>query len=333
MAIVTSAFASAMARAAGLILRPNGEVLSGEEVVHRIATPVEERIPDSAYFDLIDWICSYYNDEPALVFRYASELKDDDIGALGLAAKSAPTLRDSLVRLERYFRLVTDTAVYRLVEDHDQVIFIFEARTEDRPALELRDECALAAVATNIKRFCGRDLRLDYVSFSHACRNDPARFEDFFGCEVRFGAALNAIGLQRDLLALPNRLGDKGISDFLTQHLEEEIARLSNDSSLREEVIQRVSNRLSNGVPQAIEIAQQMGMSERTFYRRLADEGFSYRDVLRDAQSALARELLSETKCSISEIAFLTGFSEQSTFSRAFKRWVGEAPAKYRQLS
>ena len=80
-------------------------------------------------------------------------------------------------------------------------------------------------------------------------------------------------------------------------------------------------------------MAHFMGISERTFYRRLAEEGLSFRDVLQDAQSALARELLSETDCSIAEIAFLTGFSEQSTFSRAFKRWVGEAPARYRQLA
>lgn len=76
-----------------------------------------------------------------------------------------------------------------------------------------------------------------------------------------------------------------------------------------------------------------MGMSERAFYRRLPDEGVSYREAVQDAQAALARELLTESNCSISEIAFLTGFSEQSTFSRAFKRWVGEAPARYRQMA
>ena len=68
-------------------------------------------------------------------------------------------------------------------------------------------------------------------------------------------------------------------------------------------------------------------------YRRLADENLSYRDVLQDAQLSLARDLLTDSDCSIAEVAFLTGFSEQSTFSRAFKRWVGEAPAQFRQLS
>ena len=333
MATVTSAFATAFARAAGLALKPDGRVLSGDRVIHSISGQVGESLPDRVYFDLIDWICGYCDDVTELVFQYANEFKVDEMGALGLAAKSAPTLRDTLVRLERYFRLVTDTAVYQLSEETNPTIFAFEALTLERPALQVRDECALAAVAENIKSFCGAGLTLDYVCLKHQCRDDPARFADFFNCEVRFGAQQNAIAIPKDMLELPNRLGDKGISEFLTQYLEDQIADLFGESPLKEELTRQVSTRLSSGIPLASEIARQLGMSERTLYRRLADEGLSYRDVVQDAQSALAHELLSTTSCSISEIAFLTGFSEQSTFSRAFKRWNGEAPARYRQLS
>jgi AraC-like DNA-binding protein len=72
-------------------------------------------------------------------------------------------------------------------------------------------------------------------------------------------------------------------------------------------------------------------MSERTLYRRLSDDGLTFRDVVREAQERLACELLTASDCSIAEIAFLTGFAEQSTFTRAFKRWAGQAPARYRQ--
>ncbi|WP_299882658.1 AraC family transcriptional regulator [uncultured Sulfitobacter sp.] len=333
MASVTSAFATTFARASGLDLRPDGCVLAGDRVIHSLGRQTGAKVPDSVYFDLIDWICDYCDDVTELVFQYADTFRIDDMGALGLAAKSAPTLRDTLVRLERYFRLVTDTAAYQLLEQDDPAIFVFEALTLEHPALQIRDECALAAVAKSIKAFCGPRLSLNYVCLRHRCRDNPVRLQDFFECEVRFGAEKNAIAVQRDMLELPNRLGDRGISDFLTQHLDDEIARLSNESSLKEKLIRQVSTKLSSGIPLASEVARQLGMSERTLYRRLADEGLSYRDVVQDAQSALAHELLSATSCSISEIAFLTGFSEQSTFSRAFKRWNGQAPARYRQLS
>lgn len=333
MASVASIFATTLTRAAGLELKAGGEVRGNGKTLFRLNCPAAEKIPDSAYFELIEWLRIRTRDDPALVFSYAREIQSNDLGALGLAIKSAPTLRDSLLRLERYFRLLTDTAVYSLREDSHPALFVLEACTPDHPALQLRDECALAAVAENIRAFGSDEIKLDRVDFRHDCRADPAQFEAFFGCTVRFGANQNAIAIAPGTLGLTNKLGDRGISDFLTQHLDSEIRQLPEPCSLKDEVLRHLAARLSDGVPQASEVAVRMGMSERTFYRRLAEENLSYRDVLREAQLSLAQELLSNSKCPIAEVAFLTGFSEQSTFSRAFKRWVGAAPAQFRQLS
>ena len=333
MASIASIFARTLTRAAGLELNATGEVLQNGKALFRLNHSAADKIPDCAYFELLEWLRVHTGDQPDLVFRYAREIRNNDLGALGLAAKSAPTLRDSLLRLERYFRLLTDTAVYSLKEDSDPALFILEARTPDHPALQLRDECALAGVADNIREFGSDKVELDYVSFKHECRSAPAQFEDFFGCKVLFGASHSAIAISPDTLKQPNKLGDLGISDFLTQHLDTEIQRLPDLACLKDEVLNYLASRLSDGVPQASDVAVRMGMSERTFYRRLADENLSYRDVLQDAQLSLARDLLTDSDCSIAEVAFLTGFSEQSTFSRAFKRWVGEAPAQFRQLS
>lgn len=333
MASVASIFAGTLTRAAGFELNANGEVRQNGKALYRLNCPNADKIPDCAYFELIDWLRVHARDAPELVFNYAREIRDNDIGALGLAMKSAPTLRDSLLRLERYFRLLTDTATYHLKQDTAPALLVLQARTPDHPALQLRDECALAAVADNIRAFGSHDVALHHVSFKHACRSDPAQFETFFGCPVRFEADRNAIAIAPEVLAKPNRLGDRGISDFLTQHLDAEIRQLPDPTSLKDEVLHHLAPRLSDGAPQAADVAMRMGMSERTFYRRLADENLTFRDLLRDAQLSLAQELLSDSACSIAEVAFLTGFSEQSTFSRAFKRWVGEAPAQFRQLS
>lgn len=333
MASVASVFATALTRAAGLGLNEAGEVTGNGEILFRLKRTTADKIPDSAYFELIEWLRLRTQDEPALVFSYAREIRGNDLGALGLAAKSAPTLRGSLLLLERYFRLLTDTAVYRLKEDTDPALFVLETHAPDRPAFQLRDECALAAVADNIKAFGSNEIELDHVSFKHDCRGDSAQFKALFGCNVLFGERQNAIAIAPDILDQPNKLGDQGISDFLTQHLDTEVRQLTDPPSLKDEVLAHLGSRLGDGVPQASDVAMRMGMSERTFYRRLADENLSYRDVLRDAQLSLAQNLLADSNRSIAEVAFLTGFSEQSTFSRAFKRWVGEAPAQFRQLA
>lgn len=331
MPTVAALFARTLTRAAGLELSAQGDVLEGQKVLYSLGRSARDTLPDHAYFKLIEWLQIFRGDAPDLVFAYANTIRDDDLGPLGLAMKSAPTLRDSLQRLERYFRLITDSAVYQLDETSALPFLRLKTPTEDHPALNLRDECAIAAVAQNIRAFGDVGIALEHVSFAHSCRSTPPLFQDFFGCDVRFEADQTGIAIAPRFLSLPNRLGDAAICDFLTQHLDEELLRIQGSQTLRQELSHHLSTRLSDGVPQASCVAMQLGMSERTFFRRLADEGTSFREVLRDAQLTLAQELLADGTCSIAEVAFLTGFSEQSTFSRAFKRWVGAAPAQFRQ--
>jgi len=319
-----------MASAAGMTLRNDGALVSGGVVVRRLPQPANGKLKDTDYFELLDWIRRGHGDEVVLVEAYSRMIHVDDIGALGLAIKTAPTLRASLERVERYWRVVTDTAAYCLDTSSDPALFIFEARTRHHPVLEFRNEGALAGFARNMRRFVEQELVLEYVAFRHECRGDQNRYAALFGCPVHFAADRNAIALKPEMLDLPNRLGDEGISNFLTAHLETEIGTLRDDPSVRAELLQRLAPSLSNGVPQAADVARDMGMSERTLYRRLAEEGLTFRDVLTEAQSSLAQELLRDSSSSIAEIAFLTGFSEQSAFSRAFKRWVGLAPAQFR---
>ncbi|MCR8827321.1 AraC family transcriptional regulator [Photobacterium sp. TY 1-4] len=328
---MTAAFARAMAHAAGMTLRDDGALVSGDVVVRRLPQPTDGRLAETDYFDLLDWIRQGHEDEVALLAGYARAIRLDDIGVLGLAMKTAPTLRASLERVERYWRVVTDTAVYRLDASGDPAFLVFEAKTGHHPVLEFRNEGALAGSAHNMRQIVQGELVLEHVSFRHACRGDPDRYAAHFGCPVHFGADRDTIALRPAMLDLPNRLGDAAVSDFLTAHLETEIGSLKDDTSLRAALLRCLTPALSNGVPQAVDIARKMGMSERTLYRRLAQERLTFRDVLTEAQSSLAKELLREGTSSIAEIAFLTGFSEQSTFTRAFKRWVGQAPAQFRR--
>ncbi|WP_167644838.1 AraC family transcriptional regulator [Mameliella alba] len=330
MPTVTAAFVHALTAAANLALTPDGEILSGGVVVHQVAPLKDGQLDDQSFFDLICWIARRHPDRVSLMAAYAEAIRMDDLGVLGLALKTAPTLRASVVRLERYFRLLTDTAVYRLDSSATPARLVLEGRTPDHPALTLRNECALAGFARNARDFVRDGLRLEFVTFRHRCSDDPARYEAHFGCPVLFGADRDSIALSAHSLELPNRLGDKALSDFLTSHLDKELGPTEPEPPLRADLCRRLSTALSTGIPRAASLARDMGMSERTFFRRLSDEGTTYRDVVREVQIKLARDLLEHSECSIAEVAFLTGFAEQSAFGRAFKRWVGQAPAQYR---
>ena len=102
------------------------------------------------------------------------------------------------------------------------------------------------------------------------------------------------------------------------------------EQSFEAQVIEEIAKLLSGGVPQLSEVAKNMGLGGRTFQRRLSERGHSFQSLTDESRRKLAQQLIQSSNYSFSEIAFLTGFSEQSAFSRAFKRWSGQTPKAYR---
>ncbi|WP_461429289.1 AraC family transcriptional regulator [Gymnodinialimonas sp.] len=329
----TVVFARTLAEAAGYELCDDGAMRLGGQVVYRVQQTADGFVPHADYVALFDWLSRNVDDLPGLVFTYGKSINLDAVGALGLAFKTAPRLRDSLKRFERYGRLVTNSMVYRLIEDGDEAIFQFENDFPEGPAAALRIEGGVAGFRMCMERFVGPSLALREVWFRHPCRGEAKRYDDFFGCPTRFDAHQDAIVFAPGTLDLPNQLGDPAVSDFIISHLETALAALEPKDTLEAELHRQLSRALSTGVPPAAEVARQLGMSERTFYRRLSASGLTYQGVVQQVQKGLAEELLSRNDCSIAEVAFLTGFSEQATFSRAFKRWVGTPPAIFRRQS
>jgi AraC-like DNA-binding protein len=94
-----------------------------------------------------------------------------------------------------------------------------------------------------------------------------------------------------------------------------------------------IKDALPSGIPFAAEVGKHLGMSTRTLNRRLSEKGTTYRQLVQDTQQEISTELLRNTTETVSEIAFQAGFSEQSAFNRAFKRWTGQSPLEYRKNS
>lgn len=84
-------------------------------------------------------------------------------------------------------------------------------------------------------------------------------------------------------------------------------------------------------MPEAERVARQLGLSKRSFFRRLQEHGTSYQQIVDEIRRDLTQHHLREERLSLSEIALLLGYSEVSTFHRAFRRWSGQSPAEYRR--
>jgi AraC-like DNA-binding protein len=168
------------------------------------------------------------------------------------------------------------------------------------------------------------------VFLKHGAPKITHDHEAYFGCPVRFDADADALLFTHSDMAQPNQKGDAGIVRFIDKHLDSELAGMRDHTSLNRRVKNAVSSSLGAGVPKISDVAGQLGMSGRTLQRRLSEQGLSFQSVVDGARRELAISLLRETNFPLTEVAFLVGFSEQSAFNRAFRRWAGETPRSYR---
>ena len=289
-------------------------------------------MPDTEFFDLLERVAKLDGGR-SIPLRVGASMRCDDYGAFGLAFKSAVDLGGAYHRVERYGRIVTSIANFRVVPGAEHTLFEVIPGSDDRLGARLTHELALAAAMALSREVCTRAFVPVAVHIARPAPPDRSSFDGHFRCPIRFEAEHDALEVTAEQLSHPNRLGDASISRFFDTHLDQALADLPAHGELIHRVRAAISPALSEGVPTLPRMARQLGMSRRTLQRRLAEAGISYQALVADVRQSLAQQLLRGSACSLVEVAFLTGFSDQSTFSRAFKRWSGHTPQAYRRLT
>jgi AraC-like DNA-binding protein len=289
-----------------------------------------QMVSSPAYYQFFADLEARDPDGLTLPLRIGASMQSDEYGAFGLAWKSAPNLRGSYNRAERYARVLSSVEVYELEPTNGGAFYKLLKEGDGSRGMQLSNEASISAVREISNQVSTVQFKPDAIFFKHAPRGPVEAYEAHFGCPVHFETERDALLVSDAMLNAPNTLGDATIAQFFDRHLEEELAALADDTGLEQRVRITVAKALSEGVPGLSDIASSLGMSARTLQRRLADEGHSFQSLVDRARQDLAQQLLKETDYSLAEIAFLTGFSEQSGFTRAFKRWAGQTPRSYR---
>lgn len=329
MGYVTSLFARKMVAAAGNRVDA-AAILTSVGIDPDGPWDPRAMIPAAMYYDMLERLAKQI-DATDLPLRTGGSMRLDEYGALGLAFKAATSLGASYARVERYARLWTSVVEYELRPDPRGTLLILHRSGARRLGMRLSNETTLASSVSIARQVSPVPVVPLEVLNQHAAPNSVKAHHDFFGCPVRFGADIDALLFSPETLAQPNILGDEGISRYLVSHLDAELSGITQAPPLVRQAKDAIAQALSEGVPKMAEIARGLGLSARSFHRRLSEHGISFQTLTEETRRDLAEGLLRADSHSLAEIAFLTGFSEQSSFTRAFKRWVGTTPASYRK--
>jgi AraC-like DNA-binding protein len=240
---------------------------------------------------------------------------------------SSLTFGDGLRRALAYQRLVSDAIAVRLVVEDQQAWLMDMADSEEQRHFA---ECLVVAALKFFKFITDGQFSPLEVHFTHVEGAPVTEYERVYGCPVTLGCGENRVYFNRDILDYKVWHAEPGLLRLHEQMANEKLAELAR-LDLVAEVKRAIGAMLESGNTSVKAVATHLNMPPRRLRWQLAEANTSFNLVLVDYRSRLSRRLLARTDESIEQIVYLTGFSEPSTFYRAFKRWTNETPLEYRR--
>lgn len=268
--------------------------------------------------------------DPAFALRAAECWHPSHLGTLGYAWLSSASLRTALDRMTRFNRIIGQRKSSRCDNSPDGLRFIYDHGRGNTPVGHLMADFDLSLIISMCRMNVGGPLAPESVTLRRPAPHDRKPYDEYFACPVEFGAAQDSFLLPRPIADRPLPTSNHELAITFDVILKRQLAELST-----EDLVSRCKtyllHELTSGEPSDADLAKAMCMSSRTLQRKLAELGLSYRSLLMAVRYELALRYLDDPARTVTDITFLLGFSEQSAFTRAFKRWSGRSPTAYRE--
>lgn len=257
-----------------------------------------------------------------------------EFGAIGLlyyVAASAETLGAALNRVARYIKIQNDGLRFEVLPKKNSIHLRLHYTGVPRYT-DVHQIGSMIALMIRIGRhLTGSTLKPTVARIIHHIHHGKSELEKLLDAKVEDGARVDEIELPAASLNLPIVSADSHLHDLCVRACEEALARRRpKESPLKVKVENAIAALLPHGQARHDLVAAELGMSPRTLTRRLAAEGVSFAEILKEVREALAKRYIADRTLPISQIAWLLGYAEVSGFTRAFQRWTGMVPSAAR---
>lgn len=295
--------------------------LSGVE-----AQPAEAVLPPQAFLALWEE-AARARPGPELATRVGLAVPFGAFGALDYLAGSSPRVETGFLALATWFRQVA--VDFRLeVSGADGGGVVRLVPVEDFPGRQWSDEFTLAVCVGRFRQAATRPIAPAAVQLARPAPGGPTAHQALLGAPVTFGCSVSAVVWGPEAWRAPLRSADPVLERTL-QALAGRLGLGGEGGGLAAALRARLRDLLPEGEVAAERAARALGLSERTLQRRLAAEGATYRGVLDAFREAEAERLLAAGTLPLSEVALRLGFSDQTAWNRAFRRWKGRSPTRW----
>jgi AraC-like DNA-binding protein len=269
-------------------------------------------------------------DDKNLGFHLACDHDVRQMGLLYYVAASADTLGNALRRSERYIGIQNEGVTFKVSKGkavHLDIDYTGVARHTDVQQIEF----IIASMIRIFRQLTGHTLNPVHVRMMHRIGDEKHQLERQLDSTIEDDSGVDRIEFPAASWDLQLVSADPHLHRLCVQRCEEALAdRDKSASPLKVQVENAIAALLPHGQARHGLVATQLGMSPRTLARRLSSEDSSFAEILEDVRSALAGRYLADRTLPISEIAWLLGYAEIGTFTRAYQRWTGMPPSTAR---
>jgi len=255
------------------------------------------------------------------------------LGPVALAARGAETVRAALGSIARYLPYHTPGARLWLEDDSHSALVHIRYELSLPPGSLRRQvvELSYGVAMKYLALISAQPPDQLQISFRHERGASPEAYHRYLGCKVHLGRAMDAISISPETLDLPLTERDSELGRIAAGFIDNIIHRYPLDIIRQVEIL--LNQQLASGQCSLPRIASQLGLHERTLQRRLADRDVYFEDILDELRKTRAMEYLPHAVIPLTQVAAVLGYSEQSSFIRACRRWFGCTPTAVRMQS
>ncbi len=294
-----------------------------------------ERLPPDARVSLSNqmalWrLITELGRDSAFGIRVGASLRPREMGLVGYGMYYSGTLLEALEWLVRYSRILTGAGELILRKWEPHHIAVAEHPRNIGITMQHPVDMRLAGIVAVAREITETPIRPVVAEFPYAQPSSVLEHKRFFNCPLRFSQPSSSLTFRYSDAYLPVASGNRAVVTFLEKLAKSILHTLTGVTSLAERLRATAWADIGGGKRSLQQIAETIGTTTRTLQRSLQREGTSVRAVLDGVRKYMALAFLGDQRLSIQDVALMVGYSDASSFHRAFKRWMGSTPSEYR---
>ena len=294
-----------------------------------------DRLLPSEALDIAFETAAELTGDPLLGFHVGQQMHSSYLGIVGFLTLCCENPRDLLQLHSRYGQLVGNGNLPEYDITDDTVILHLRFPEGRRPYPRLLVDFSLTAWLSIARWLAGPGLSPDYIETPFAEVTDYNPMRDFMRCDIHFNRPAIKVSLPRRFLDKALLHGDTSLRPVLEAEIRRRMqlvqSRQQQIDPLLARIRQMVADRLMLGAPELKTVATAAGESVRSLQRQLGCRETNYKQLVDEVRQEMAGRHIRDAGLSLVDVALMLGFSDQSTFQRAFKRWFGVSPGEYRR--